>query len=170
MNPPVWLTAVLWLLYVVPQQVASAKAGVSREHTPGEKEHSMGRLDGKVALISGAARGQGAVEARMFVREGAKVVFGDILDAEGKQVEAAGGNGDGVRRRATVRPRRERVAVGARDLRRRGVEAVAEADDLVLRERRRAADPVEQQRQPGRRGGEGDRRLLRRDAQRVPFP
>lgn len=48
----------------------------------------MARLAGKVALISGGARGQGAVEARMFTREGAKVVFGDILDAEGKQVEA----------------------------------------------------------------------------------
>src|SRR5881296_486755 len=48
----------------------------------------MGRLDGKVALISGGARGQGATEARLFVREGAKVVFGDILDEAGKQVEA----------------------------------------------------------------------------------
>jgi cyclopentanol dehydrogenase len=48
-----------------------------------------GRLDGKVALISGAARGQGAVEARLFAREGAAVVLGDIRDEDGKQVEAA---------------------------------------------------------------------------------
>jgi 3alpha(or 20beta)-hydroxysteroid dehydrogenase len=48
----------------------------------------MGKLDGKVALISGGARGQGAEEARTFAREGARVVFGDIRDAEGKQVEA----------------------------------------------------------------------------------
>ena len=49
----------------------------------------MGKLDGKVALISGGAKGQGAAEARTFAREGARVVFGDILDAEGKKVEEA---------------------------------------------------------------------------------
>lgn len=49
----------------------------------------MARLAGKVGLISGGARGQGAVEARLFAQEGAQVVFGDILDDEGKQVEAA---------------------------------------------------------------------------------
>src|SRR5262245_12226717 len=48
----------------------------------------MGRLDGKVALISGGARGQGAVEGRLFVKEGAAVVLGDIRDDEGKKVEA----------------------------------------------------------------------------------
>ena len=47
----------------------------------------MGRLEGKVALISGGARGQGATEARLFAQEGARVVLGDILDAAGQQVE-----------------------------------------------------------------------------------
>ena len=46
------------------------------------------RLAGKVALISGGARGMGAAEARMFCGEGASVVIGDVLDAEGKAVES----------------------------------------------------------------------------------
>jgi NAD(P)-dependent dehydrogenase (short-subunit alcohol dehydrogenase family) len=48
----------------------------------------MGRLDGKVALISGAARGQGEAEARMFAAEGASVVLGDIRGELGEQVVA----------------------------------------------------------------------------------
>ena len=46
------------------------------------------RLEGKVAIITGGARGQGATEARMFAREGARVVIGDVRDELGMQVEA----------------------------------------------------------------------------------
>ncbi|MGN2637596.1 glucose 1-dehydrogenase [Nocardia takedensis] len=44
----------------------------------------MGRVDGKVALISGGSQGMGAAHARLLVAEGARVVLGDILDDEGK--------------------------------------------------------------------------------------
>ena len=46
------------------------------------------RVDNKMALISGGARGMGAIEAKMFVQEGAKVVIGDGLVEDGKQTEA----------------------------------------------------------------------------------
>ena len=46
------------------------------------------RLEGKVAIISGGARGQGATEASLFAQEGAKVVFGDVLDEDGMKVVA----------------------------------------------------------------------------------
>jgi cyclopentanol dehydrogenase len=58
-------------------------------------EFAMDRLKGKVALISGGARGQGAAEARIFAREGATVVVGDVLDDQAaklaNEINAAAG-------------------------------------------------------------------------------
>jgi 3alpha(or 20beta)-hydroxysteroid dehydrogenase len=48
----------------------------------------VGRLDGKVALITGGARGMGKSHVRHFVAEGARVVFGDVLDDKGQFVAA----------------------------------------------------------------------------------
>ena len=52
----------------------------------------MGKLDGKVALITGGARGQGAAEGALFAAEGAQVVITDVLDEDGaKAAESFGG-------------------------------------------------------------------------------
>jgi 3alpha(or 20beta)-hydroxysteroid dehydrogenase len=48
----------------------------------------MGKLDGRVVLITGAARGQGEQEARLFAAEGARVVLADVLDEQGARVAA----------------------------------------------------------------------------------
>ena len=55
----------------------------------------MGRLDGKVALVTGGARGMGAAHVRRLVGEGARVVFGDVLEEEGTRLAAE--LGDAVR-------------------------------------------------------------------------
>jgi len=53
----------------------------------------MGRLNDRVALITGAARGQGEAEARLFHAEGAKVVIADVIEDEGKALEEELGKG-----------------------------------------------------------------------------
>ena len=55
------------------------------------------RLAGKVAIVTGAASGMGAATARMFAREGAKVVIADVMEHEGRQVA------DAYRLRRTLR-------------------------------------------------------------------
>src|SRR5699024_11193119 len=49
----------------------------------------MGKLAGKVAIITGAAQGMGAAHAKLFVSEGAQVVITDVKQAEGEQLAAA---------------------------------------------------------------------------------
>jgi NAD(P)-dependent dehydrogenase (short-subunit alcohol dehydrogenase family) len=63
----------------------------------------MGRVDEKVALISGAARGMGASHARLLVAEGAKVVIGDILDDQGPPTQHGSAHGRATTASSTAR-------------------------------------------------------------------
>src|ERR1019366_6418572 len=60
------------------------------------EEEQMDRFEGKTILISGGARQQGAAESRLFVAEGARVVIGDVLEAEGRRLAGALGGAGGV--------------------------------------------------------------------------
>jgi cyclopentanol dehydrogenase len=76
----------------------------------------MGRLDGKVAIITGAASGQGAEEARMFAREGARVVATDIQGAKLQEVvdeiNGSGGEATSFTHDVTKQDQWERVVKG----------------------------------------------------------
>ena len=48
----------------------------------------MGRVQDKVAIVTGGARGMGAATVRLFAAEGARVVIADMLDAEGEALAA----------------------------------------------------------------------------------
>ncbi len=65
---------------------------------PSIRSSSKGNMTlvGKVAIISGGARGMGAAAARLFAREGANVGVGDVLEKERRQVEA------GIKRREAL--------------------------------------------------------------------
>ena len=72
----------------------------------------MGRLDGKVALISGAARNMGAAEARLFAREGASVLVTDVLDEAGVNLVAEIGPAASYRHLDVTDPDQWKTAVG----------------------------------------------------------
>jgi 3alpha(or 20beta)-hydroxysteroid dehydrogenase len=73
----------------------------------------MDRLHGKVILISGGARGQGAAEARLFAAEGARVVIGDVLEAEGRRLAAELGDAAAFVRHDVTQERDWETAVQA---------------------------------------------------------
>ena len=75
----------------------------------------MDRLKGKVIVISGGARGQGAAEARLFVGEGARVVIGDVLEPEGRQLGSELGDAAVFVRQDVTQERDWETAIDAAD-------------------------------------------------------
>src|SRR5437899_3251801 len=78
-----------------------------------QMEEKMDRLKGKVILISGGARGQGAAEARLFAAEGARVVIGDVLEPEGRQLASELGHAAAFVRQDVTQERDWQTAVNA---------------------------------------------------------
>jgi 3alpha(or 20beta)-hydroxysteroid dehydrogenase len=76
----------------------------------------MSSLDGRVAVITGAGRGQGSAEARMFAEAGARVVLTDVLEEDGRAVAAElGKDGLFIRHDVTDSAQWRRVVAGAMD-------------------------------------------------------
>ena len=107
------------------------------------------RLEGKVALISGAARGQGEAEARRFVAEGARVMLTDVLDTQGRDLAAELGRCADYQPRDVTAPAAWDVAVAATVARfgrldilvnNAGIGIVAPLDEISLEEHRRVID------------------------------
>ena len=102
------------------------------------------RLEGKVALISGGARGMGAEEALLFAKEGAKVVIGDVLEGEGRDIAAQipGGQAIFVRLDVTKEADWQRAVSMAEEVYKRldilvnnaGVSAVGGIEDTTVEE------------------------------------
>ena len=72
----------------------------------------MGRLDGKIAIVTGAARGSGALTAEHLISEGARVVLADVLDDRGKPVTAKLGEAARYIRAGTPREAKLEAARG----------------------------------------------------------
>ena len=102
------------------------------------------RLEGKVALISGGARGMGAEEALLFAKEGAKVVVADVLEGEGRDIAASipGGQAIFVRLDVTKEADWQRAVSMAEEVYKRldilvnnaGVSAVGGIEDTTVEE------------------------------------
>jgi 3alpha(or 20beta)-hydroxysteroid dehydrogenase len=84
----------------------------------------MGRLDGKVAIVTGAARGQGEAEARLFAEEGASVLLADVLDEPGGKVAADLGDAAAYRHLDVRDPQQWRDAVDEATARFGGVDVL----------------------------------------------
>ncbi len=121
----------------------------------------MNRLDGKVALISGAARGIGGETARLMVEAGARVAIGDVLDERGRETARALGDS------ALYVHLDVTSGAGLERCRRRGDRPVRQARHPG-QQCRAVSRQGHRERQPGRMGaierGQPDRRLSRHQA------